>query len=401
MQFLMALKKIGYDANGSFIINNQGNRISLINDLPIKFTPVEQGGGPNQSTNKINLGWDGSNLLLSVDHLNQGPLALLNAIFSGIKQVGYDASGPFFQDIQGGRINFLYPVNTRLDLLEQQKANVNGTLGTFFQGGEFRATASYRFDVDAGGMSAVYGDCVQLSGKRCLYLEAGGSPNIVLEKTGGMQFNTFNGINKFKGWTVHDDTIAINKPADGSKNTLVFTYMDIQRFFLSLGGNSGNDFTIVALTDDGKLNKRALITLSRDTEQVHIYGLCNTAADIAEHYEADNDSYKPGTLMSIGGEKEITLCTDPQDFFGVISSNPSFLMNHHKEKDLNYYPIALTGRVPVRVEGTIKKGQRITVGENGVAKAKTKDDELTIGRSLEDKTTEDEALVSCIIQCIL
>ena len=105
--------------------------------------------------------------------------------------------------------------------------------------------------------------------------------------------------------------------------------------------------------------------------------------------------------MSIGSEKEITLCTDPQDFFGVISSNPSFLMNHHKEKDLNYYPIALTGRVPVRVEGTIKKGQRITVGENGVAKAKTKDDELTIGRSLEDKTTEEEALVSCIIQCIL
>ena len=73
--------------------------------------------------------------------------------------------------MQGGRINFLYPVNTRLDLLEQQKANVNGTLGTFFQGGEFRATASYRFDVDAGGMSAIEGDSVQLSGKRCLYPE--------------------------------------------------------------------------------------------------------------------------------------------------------------------------------------------------------------------------------------
>ncbi len=304
--------------------------------------------------------------------------------------------------MQGGRINFLYPVNTRLDLLEQQKANVNGTLGTFFQGGEFRATASYRFDVDAGGMSAIEGDSVQLSGKRCLYLEAGGSPHIKLEKTSdGRQFNTFEGVNKFSGWSEYENSIAINKLNADSDNTFVFKYMDIQRFFLAVGGNSGNDFTITSMTDDEGANKRDLITISRDTEQVHIYGLCNTAADIAEHYEADNDSYKPGTLMSIGSEKEITLCTDPQDFFGVISSNPSFLMNHHKEKDLNYYPIALTGRVPVRVEGTIKKGQRITVGENGVAKAKTKDDELTIGRSLEDKTTEEEALVSCIIQCIL
>ncbi|MBO8706388.1 hypothetical protein INO34_14620, partial [Staphylococcus aureus] len=31
------------------------------------FTPVQQGGGPNQSGNKVRLGWDGSALRVSVD----------------------------------------------------------------------------------------------------------------------------------------------------------------------------------------------------------------------------------------------------------------------------------------------------------------------------------------------
>lgn len=40
------------------------------------FTPVEQGGGPNQGTNKINLGWQAATLLfrISVDGVDQGTL---------------------------------------------------------------------------------------------------------------------------------------------------------------------------------------------------------------------------------------------------------------------------------------------------------------------------------------
>ena len=72
--------------------------------LPLKFTSVEQGGGPNQSTNKINLGWDGKNLRLSVDYHEQGPLALLNAIFGGIKQIGYDKDGVYVTDANNTRI---------------------------------------------------------------------------------------------------------------------------------------------------------------------------------------------------------------------------------------------------------------------------------------------------------
>lgn len=40
------------------------------------FTPVEQGGGPNQNTNKVNLGWQAATLLfrISVDGVDQGTL---------------------------------------------------------------------------------------------------------------------------------------------------------------------------------------------------------------------------------------------------------------------------------------------------------------------------------------
>ena len=83
-------------------------------------------------------------------------------------------------------------------------------------------------------------------------------------------------------------------------------------------------------------------------------------ADLAEYYESDKE-YVTGSIMMIGGDKEITLAKGhgTTAVAGVISSNPAYLMNTGC-KGLKL-AIALQGRVPCRVIGKIQKGDLIVV----------------------------------------
>ena len=90
-------------------------------------------------------------------------------------------------------------------------------------------------------------------------------------------------------------------------------------------------------------------------------------ADLAEVYEADID-YAPGTVVSFGGSKEVTLSTlyaDPA-VAGVISAIPSYLMNNGLTADHRAI-VALTGRVPTSVTGTVYKGSMMVSAGNGRA----------------------------------
>lgn len=78
-------------------------------------------------------------------------------------------------------------------------------------------------------------------------------------------------------------------------------------------------------------------------------------ADLAEKYLADDD-YEVGTVVMIGGENEITAAVTGYQALGVVSANPAYLMNIALE---NGTPIALKGRVPVKVTGDVKKGDRL------------------------------------------
>ncbi len=121
-----------------------------------------------------------------------------------------------------------------------------------------------------------------------------------------------------------------------------------------------------------------------------------TYADIAEYYESD-ENYAPGTVVALGGDKEITeteFCCDTE-VFGIISSNPAFVLNF-KKKGL-YLPVALVGRVPCRVVGRVCKGQRLVASEiPGVARADMVSDAV-IARSLENSDEEEERLVEVTV----
>ncbi len=86
-------------------------------------------------------------------------------------------------------------------------------------------------------------------------------------------------------------------------------------------------------------------------------------ADLAEKYLPDAE-YEPGTVMVIGGEKEVTASTWGDRAIGVISTNPAFMMN--KDLEGGVY-VALKGRVPVKVIGRIKKGDELIAANNGCA----------------------------------
>jgi hypothetical protein len=122
-------------------------------------------------------------------------------------------------------------------------------------------------------------------------------------------------------------------------------------------------------------------------------------ADVAEIYSSDA-LYEPGTVVKLGGEAEITQTTTANDnaVFGVISTDPAYLMNS-KATGL---PVALVGRVPCKVTGLVKKGDRIVSSDqDGIAKAEAEfpaaATRAVIGRALQDKTEEGLALIEVVI----
>ena len=82
-------------------------------------------------------------------------------------------------------------------------------------------------------------------------------------------------------------------------------------------------------------------------------------ADLAEMYESDDD-YEPGTVMMFGGDKEVT-ATDKENtnkVAGVVSTQPAHLMNSSLDAE-HKVALALQGRVPCKVVGTVSKGEML------------------------------------------
>ena len=102
-----------------------------------------------------------------------------------------------------------------------------------------------------------------------------------------------------------------------------------------------------------------------------VYGQATTAlyADLAENYLADK-LYEPGTVVSFGGKREIMMSDVDMDVrvAGVVSTNPAHLMNGGLEGDF-VTPLALTGRVPTKVWGPVKKGDLMVSAGDGRARS--------------------------------
>lgn len=116
-------------------------------------------------------------------------------------------------------------------------------------------------------------------------------------------------------------------------------------------------------------------------------------ADLAEKYLPDAE-YSVGTVMAVGGAKEVRECGATDTPIGVISTNPAFMMN----RDLvgGVY-VALKGRVPVKIIGGCSKGDRIVPHGAGWGQTDTGDGFPLFAIALEDCTDTDVTLVECVI----
>ncbi len=189
------------------------------------------------------------------------------------------------------------------------------------------------------------------------------------------------------------------------------TYVDNAISSAISGGTAGVLFADGSIDVAGDLNPdtnntRDLGSSTRKYAQIwatSFNGVASSAqyADLAERFAAD-EVMVPGTVVELGGAEEITVSEDElsDNVFGVISTAAAYLMNAGAGDDETHPAVAMNGRVPVRVIGEVRKGDRLVSAGNGIARAADAS-EITafnvIGRALEDKLTEGEGVVEAIV----
>ena len=128
--------------------------------------------------------------------------------------------------------------------------------------------------------------------------------------------------------------------------------------------------------------------------------LQSTYADLAEYYVIDRAA-GVATVVEFGGSQEIRVCNTVMSraVAGVVSSNPAFIMNESGSLPGQIREaVALQGRVPCKVIGPASKGDMMVSAGNGAAMRC--DDPVVgsvIGKSLEDKTTADLAIIEIAV----
>ncbi len=116
-------------------------------------------------------------------------------------------------------------------------------------------------------------------------------------------------------------------------------------------------------------------------------------ADLAEKYLADKE-YVPGTVVMIGGEKEVTASDVNTRAVGVVSANPAFMMN--KDLEGGIY-VALKGRVPCKAYGSVAKGDRLVAGPAGTAMAAHGNYANVFAVALESTGTRAENIIEVLV----
>lgn len=163
-------------------------------------------------------------------------------------------------------------------------------------------------------------------------------------------------------------------------------------------------FSGISVSSITKSGSNAVGNIGSSTNYFNrVFATATTAlyADVAERFAAD-DVYEAGTVVELGGSQEITQATLDlsENVFGVISSRAAFLMNGGAGDDDTHPPVAMTGRVPVKVIGAVRKGDRLVSAGQGLARAAGKGEATpfnVIGRALEDKTDTQQGMVEAIV----
>lgn len=193
--------------------------------------------------------------------------------------------------------------------------------------------------------------------------------------------------------------------ANGSPFNPSGTYNNANVFDYLTGSNSVTQFSgniaptkVTTSTLSGGGNVEGIWTLAANARWQATY------ADLAERFEADA-IYDAGTVVELGGDKEITAAQYElsEDVFGVISDSAGYLMNAMAGDDKSHPAVAVGGRVPVKVVGKVKKGQRLVSAGKGIARAANPGEATAfnvIGRALQNKADDALGTIEAVVTII-
>ena len=119
-------------------------------------------------------------------------------------------------------------------------------------------------------------------------------------------------------------------------------------------------------------------------------------ADLAEIFPTDETNLEPGDVVHFTGNKKVGKCNEDAhaSVAGVISTEPGFLLNEGAVG----VKLAMTGRVPCKVTGTINPGDLLVSAGNGRARAEANPSIGTvIGKALESKDTAGNDVIDIMI----
>lgn len=208
----------------------------------------------------------------------------------------------------------------------------------------------------------------------------GGTANVVVIATTG-QFIT--GVNSVSGNVTGGNIITagfVTATGNVSGGNLVITGNIIDTGALGINTTANANITLNAgsgfiIASSGILNGQAngVGNIGNSTGYFNtIFAKATSAqyADLAEMYVSDAD-HGPGTVVVFGGnyEVEISTTSHANHVAGVVSTNPSYIMNAGQTGQ-HVVAVALQGRVPTKVIGPVSKGDRmVTSLLPGVAQA--------------------------------
>ena len=106
-------------------------------------------------------------------------------------------------------------------------------------------------------------------------------------------------------------------------------------------------------------------------------------SDLAERYSVGDCDLAPGDVVIICDHDDHDICyahgENDDRVLGVVSTNPAFMMNKDAGDDRTAPYIALRGRVPVNVYGSVNKGDLLVTSDfDGCARALTDDEKKTV-----------------------
>ena len=324
----------------------------------------------------------------------------------------------------GGAINLtagtdvVIPANIGLTFGSGEKIEGDSTDLTVTSGGKINLTAASDVHIpnDVGIAFGAGGEKIESDGTDltitstgALQLTVTGTTTVsgALTVSGNLTVNGTTTTVNSTNTTLDDNLLELNSGATSNANDSGFI---IERG--STGDNaifmwdeSADKFTLGTTT--ATASSTGDLSITPGTLVADLEGTATAAeySDVAERFASDT-AYEAGTVVALGGAAEITQVNEEgsDEVFGVISSlqQAAFKMNGAAGNDATHPYIAMTGRVNVKVIGTVNKGDRlISASVPGYAKAATKAECTAfnvIGRALTSKSEAGQGTVLAAVR---